>query len=426
MTDEAVPRFNTITNGNSMPPVPQMAEITAPIRIPKNDEIIVPDGVTSEDLGLSTAEVVAKYKGEPDRILAVLEANGSDLIKDYPREPDNADVLLANIIDCDSFMRKNIPKPAELIKGVLYQGDKMCLNAGSKIGKTWHLLRLGLSVSEGLPWLGCATSKTKVLFINYELQDHVIQERVKMIKNDILANCDCVNFSLLNMRNIDMLPEKMMSVLTLLGDRLRNAGYGMIIFDPIYKMYGWDMDENSASDIGHLLNALEAFARKTGASVVYSHHYAKGGQAGKESIDRASGSGVFARDPDTIVNITALEDNDENTSYRVDMSLRCFKPVKPFGIRIVNGTVTLDSSLKINNIKKPGQYKPVYSKQDILKVLSGKTYTTGALIKAVKDETGMSESKFYELLKAVKEVEGVVCEGKQWKYMIPANNSANN
>jgi len=37
------------------------------------------------------------------------------------------------------------------------------------------------------------------------------------------------------------------------------------------------------------------------AASVFGAHFSKGNQAGKESIDRISGSGVFARDPDTIL-----------------------------------------------------------------------------------------------------------------------------
>jgi hypothetical protein len=411
------------------PPILEFTASTEPLRIPKNDEIVVlgsPDSGADDDLKLNTSEIIAKYKGNPKLAIDKLRAKQKASTGDDHEELADADVLLVNIVDSDSFMRKNIPKPSILIEGVLYQGGKMSFNAGSKVGKTWNLLKLGLSVSEGLQWLGHNTTKTKVLFINFELQDHVIQERVRMVKNDILPNTDTTNFFLLNMRDVDMRPEKLLPALLDLADKLKDSGFGMVIFDPIYKMYDYEMDENSASDVAHLLNTLEMFASKTGASVVYSHHYAKGGQAGKESIDRASGSGVFARDPDAIVNITALEDNDENTSYRVDMQLRCFKPVKPFGIRILEGHITLDSTLKLNNIKKPGQYKPVYSDRDILKVLSVKPYTTSELIRAVKEETGMSESKFYELFKDVKKTEGVVCKDKMFSYIIPACNLVNN
>lgn len=429
---EAVSSFNAVSPARSalpaVPNLPPLPPFTTPTsRIPKSNELLMADATNDEDAELSIEELRLKYPGDSPGFMAALRAKKARYDAAHPPAPDALHMLLGAITDADAFMRKTIPKPPELISGVLYQGDKMCLNAGSKIGKTWHLLRLGLSVSEGIPWMGHATTKAKVLFVNFELKDHVTQDRVRMVKNDILPNVETTNFHLLNLRNLGMRPETLASVLPEFADAIKTAGYGMIIFDPIYKMYGWDMDENSAGDVAQLMNTLEMFANKTGASIVYSHHYAKGGQAGKASIDRASGSGVFARDPDAIVNITGLEDNDENTSYRVDLQLRCFKPVKPFGIRVLEGSVTLDNTLKLNNIKKPGQYKPQFSAQDILDVLIEEPRTTGGLIKAVKDKSGMSETQFYKLFKDVKNVEGVSQDSKKrWLYDQPACVPGNN
>jgi len=45
--------------------------------------------------------------------------------------------------------------------------------------------------------------------------------------------------------------------------------------------------------------------------VVYCHHHSKGTQGQKRSMDRASGSGVFARDPDVLLDLIELELNDD-------------------------------------------------------------------------------------------------------------------
>ena len=42
----------------------------------------------------------------------------------------------------------------------------------------------------------------------------------------------------------------------------------------------------------------------------YCHHHSKGAQGGKRSMDRASGSGVFARDPDAMLDMTELTPTD--------------------------------------------------------------------------------------------------------------------
>ena len=57
-----------------------------------------------------------------------------------------------------------------------------------------------------------------------------------------------------------------------------------------------------------MLNEIEALAVETGAAVAFGAHYSKGNQAGKEVIDRIGGSGVFARDPDSILNFTRHEE----------------------------------------------------------------------------------------------------------------------
>ena len=80
----------------------------------------------------------------------------------------------------------------------------------------------------------------------------------------------------------------------------------MIIIDPIYKLMG-GRNENAAGEMAEFLNLFEKLSNETGAAVVYSHHFAKGLAAGKDQLDRASGSGVFSRHPDGIITMTALE-----------------------------------------------------------------------------------------------------------------------
>jgi RecA-family ATPase len=52
------------------------------------------------------------------------------------------------------------------------------------------------------------------------------------------------------------------------------------------------------------MNELEALARRTGAAIVVAHHFAKGDSTAKSAIDRMSGAGAWARDPDSLVVMT--------------------------------------------------------------------------------------------------------------------------
>ena len=65
-------------------------------------------------------------------------------------------------------------------------------------------------------------------------------------------------------------------------------------------------DENSAGDMAHFCNYFDMVCREMGCAAIYCHHHSKGSQSGKNVMDRGSGSGVFARDPDAIIDLLRL------------------------------------------------------------------------------------------------------------------------
>lgn len=52
---------------------------------------------------------------------------------------------------------------------------------------------------------------------------------------------------------------------------------------------------------------FDRIGTELGTAVIYCHHHSKGAQGGKKAMDRASGSGVFARDPDAQLDLIELE-----------------------------------------------------------------------------------------------------------------------
>lgn len=98
--------------------------------------------------------------------------------------------------------------------------------------------------------------------------------------------------------------------------RSLKKNYQAVIIDPIYKVLTGD--ENSADQMAHFTNQFDKVATELGCSVIYCHHHSKGAQGGKKSMDRASGSGVFARDPDALIDLVELELNDNLIKQRTD------------------------------------------------------------------------------------------------------------
>ena len=91
--------------------------------------------------------------------------------------------------------------------------------------------------------------------------------------------------------------------------RAAKKNYIAIVIDPIYKVITGD--ENSADQMANFCNQFDKVWTELGCAVIYCHHHSKGSQGSKRSMDRASGSGVFARDPDALLDLIELEISED-------------------------------------------------------------------------------------------------------------------
>jgi len=222
--------------------------------------------------------------------------------------------------DAAQLISKPIVLPDDVIEGVLHRGGKMVLGGASKTFKTWTLVDLAVSVAAGRDWLAkFPTKRGHVLYINLELQAAFFTNRVRVVCDENQVNLEPGYLSIRNLRGH---AADLTKLLPLILHGISGSQYDLIILDPIYKLLG-QRDENKAGDIASLLNEIESLAVKTGAAVAFGAHYSKGNQAGKEVIDRIGGSGVFARDPDSILNFTKHEQED---CFTVEATLRNHPP----------------------------------------------------------------------------------------------------
>lgn len=219
----------------------------------------------------------------------------------------------------------NVTVPQETVTGLIHMLTTVLLASDSKARKTWFLLALAMCISTGTRFLKWTTTRVKVLVVNLELHRAFMRERLQIMMGRLqVPNLDNLDF--LNLRghglDLDTLLEDIV-------DRTRSEGYGLIILDPIYKlMVG--RSENTASGVGALCQMIERLSERTGAAVMYAHHFTKGNAANKKPIDRMSGSGVFARDADTIITLT---EHVEEGCYVLETTLRNFPPQPPFVVQ---------------------------------------------------------------------------------------------
>ena len=209
------------------------------------------------------------------------------------------------------------PLAPTLINNVLRQGHKMLIAGPSKAGKSFLLIQMCIAIAEGLDWLGFNCAQGKVLYVNLELDRASALHRFKDVYRDIGCKAKNIdNIDIWNLRGnavpLDKLAPKLIR-------RAKKKEYIAVVIDPIYKVITGD--ENSASEMAHFTNQFDRIANELGCAIIYCHHHSKGYQGAKRSMDRASGSGVFARDPDAILDLIELP-LDNNVNYRKEQAIR--------------------------------------------------------------------------------------------------------
>lgn len=249
---------------------------------------------------------------------------------------------LPSVISLDKY-KNHVPKLSdELIQGVLRVGHKMLISGPSKAGKSFLLMELCIAIATGGEWLGFPCKKGRVFYINLEIDPNSCITRFLKIYNalGITDTNDMKNIDIWNLRGhavpLDQLVPDIIK-------RTKDKQYDAIILDPIYKTLTGD--ENSASDMAKFCNQFDLICTETGCAAIYCHHHSKGSQGSKKAADRASGSGVFARDPDAQLDIIQLELTEEQknklpdpniTAWRVESSLREFPNIVPVNMWFVH------------------------------------------------------------------------------------------
>ena len=287
-----------------------------------------------------------------------------------------------------------------LVDGLLHRGTKMVLGGGSKSYKTWTLLNLAVCVATGKPWFGreVVTTDQDVVFINFEVAHEFFLQRVRTVCNSMGVEPP-TNLKVWSLRGKC---NDLSIILEALQERLTN-GASLIVIDPIYKGLA-GRDENSAGDIGTLMNEVELIVEKTGSAVAFGAHYSKGNQAEKDPLDRISGSGVFARDPDTIMGLTAHE---EDGCFTVHSALRNFAGIEPFVVEWDFPLFQIRDDLDASKLKRHGQKVNGSKMMEVLaRHIPAEGLKKKEIVDILKDECGIANATAY------RHIDSLVSTGK--------------
>jgi hypothetical protein len=194
------------------------------------------------------------------------------------------------------------PLGEPLISDLLRCAHKMMLTGAANSGKSFLLLNLAISIAEGRDWLGFKCKKGRVLYVNLELDRASAINRLAMVYQamgippDNAAEIDVWNLRGRSMPMTELAPR--------LIRRALKRKYAAVIIDPIYKVLCGD--ENAADQMAKFCNLFDRVCLDLGAATIHCHHHSKGEQGQKNAADRSSGSGVFKRDPDALLDMIEL------------------------------------------------------------------------------------------------------------------------
>ena len=256
--------------------------------------------------------------------------------QEEPRKAPIVPVRFSELSSCHPHLRRPI------IDGLLREGETINVIASPKVGKSWAVCDLALSISTGRDWLGMFPVEAgRVLILDNELHPETIAHRVQRVAeargipvDDFAENLDVCS---LRGRLADVYD---------LGGRLFEAipagTYSLVVVDAFYRAIPAGTDENSNGGIAQVYNAIDHYAMQLGCGFVLIHHSTKGNQASKSVTDVGAGAGSQSRATDTHL---ILRPHEEPGAVVLEAAARSWPPVDPIVLRWEFPVWTVDSGL---------------------------------------------------------------------------------
>ena len=272
---------------------------------------------------------------------------------------------LPDAVCAATWLPEALHPPDPLILDTLDAGSKCPVIGPSKAKKTFFLLQLAVSLAAGLSdFLGWRIPRARqVLFCNLEVTPYHAHRRLAFICHALGLDPAALDpLHVWNLRGHHIGVQQLGAI----RQKVATIGAEVVMFDPLYKLH--QGDENKAQDVKPVLQMFDDLCEDTGATVVYSHHDAKGVVAERQTIDRGAGSNVLARDYDTAI---YLADHKKDGLLVAQTILRAYPPQDAVSIYWEDGAFYLsDEPPALRPRNQTGQLGAAPTEEDALKLLA--------------------------------------------------------
>ena len=305
-----------------------------------------------------------------------------------------------------------------------YQGSKL------KVIPRWGILKL--LFPEGSPCHAVgrcgverrefprnANEKAVVLYLNLELPPFSLKKTFKRLKSKTVVSIEVAHLHIANGRGNWSGIESLDAMV----DEIIEKGIELIVIDPLYKVE--DIDENDQAAVKKVLRVFDDITNKTGAALLYVHHFTKGKSKDKNTIDLLAGSGVFARDYDSFLSLT----ESKKGKFEAKFILRNHQPKadiplkEEYPLKVVDESAIGGNGGKLEVPTKAGRRK--YSTADLVSLFEeGDELNSKELQDRAEGALDVKRSTFHELLQKAKKEDLLTLNkvgNRKFYYLPPAS-----
>ncbi|MBT5610105.1 MAG: AAA family ATPase, partial [Lentisphaerae bacterium] len=308
-----------------------------------------------------------------------------------------------------------------VIHGLLREGETMNLIAPPKIGKSWMVSALAISVASGLDWLGFPVEQGPVLHIDNELHANTSTYRYNRVAEAMGVPPHLFGNQLTTVSLRGRLAD--LNHLGTLFAAYPPGAFKLVIIDAFYRTLPSGTDENDNGAIAGLYNLIDLYAMRLGCAFVLIHHTSKGNQSGKLITDVGAGAGSQSRAVDTHA---CLRQHEEENLVVLEAAPRSWPPSAPLALEwkwpLFTPVAEVDTSALMGTARTQAAKKPLPSLGEFVETCIGpqEPCSARAVVYAAQQAHGMTKRAAEDMLALAMEkglVEKIKADGAHMRHV---------
>jgi len=219
----------------------------------------------------------------------------------------------------NELITKQFPDDVWLVDRLIPDNGLSVITGYPASYKTWLMLNLAICISTGKPFLDdFQTKKSKVLLIDEENGERILQGRIKKMTSQQDLDIDIISLKNFKLTDSDEI------IKYCLENRI-----GVVMIDSLIRTHKGD--ENSSQEMAKLFDEFKKF-KNSQLSVIFTHHNRKTGERRANPIEDMRGSSEIFAFVDSGLSVRKAKDKDEIIATQIKQ--RVDEEIEPFNIAI--------------------------------------------------------------------------------------------